>query len=42
MMALAAMMEGRLVPLPKIGKKYARAWHKSAEKLTVHKSADIQ
>ena len=36
------MTEGRFVPSPKMGKKYASAPHSSAEKLTVHKSALIQ
>ena len=36
------MMDARLLPSPKMGKKYDSAPNKSAEKLTVHRSALIQ
>ena len=34
------MTEARLLPVPKTGKKYDRAPHRSAEKLTVHRMAE--
>ena len=42
MSRLAPMTDGRFVPPPKMGKKYESAPNRSAEKLTVHRSALIQ